>query len=217
VWSVLFGFPASAAKEACAAFKCMQMRRSDFLCMLVYACGLVPTIGRVALLLARGGSTSQLLSACFRVLFLVTQSAANASVWAAGVWPQQLGFLQGWRTVILVGAISFMLCIPGAAVVAGGTWRAAGFAAVSGYHSLPRLMLAYRHVVEPVTINAGMLPALILLAECVLMMDAVFGRPQLLGLRPVPAVMFMAAVHLGVEYRMQRRLARHVATRCKIS
>jgi hypothetical protein len=108
-----------------------------------------------------------------------------------------------------------MLYIPVAAVVIGGQWRAAGFAAVSGYHWLPWLMLAYQHIVEPIVMNGGVLPALFLLAECVLLLDPVFGPPRLLRGSPVPAAVLMAGVHLSVaaklEYSMQHKFARHVA------
>jgi hypothetical protein len=42
VWSVLFRFP-NAAAQAYASFKCTHMVKLDFLCMMIYAIGLIPT------------------------------------------------------------------------------------------------------------------------------------------------------------------------------
>jgi hypothetical protein len=170
-------------------------------------------------------TTNLLLKACFRVLVLATMCVARALVWAAAAWPRRFGRLQRWRGMILSSAIPVMFFVPVAAVVFGGAWRDAARAAVGTYYPLPQcrrpwLLVAYRHVVEPVTLGVGMLHSLLLLAVCLIIVDPMFGQPQLLGLRAVPAAVVMAVLHLGVaavrEYDMQQRFARQLARhRCQ--
>ncbi|KAF6252846.1 hypothetical protein COO60DRAFT_1643685 [Scenedesmus sp. NREL 46B-D3] len=100
--SLLFGFP-GAAGQAYASFKCAHMAKSDFLSMLVYALGLLPSVGKVVLLLARGSTSTQLLAAGFRALYVATQFAARAVAWFADAWPQRsASVLHCWRNVLLV-------------------------------------------------------------------------------------------------------------------
>jgi hypothetical protein len=214
LWTVLFGFPA-AAGQAYAHFKCMEMRRCDVLCMLIYAVGFVPSFSRVLLLLVQGYTANQLLKACFRVLVLATMFAARALVLASTTWPQHVGRLQRWRSAILAGAIHVIFIVPAVAVVCGGVWRDAARAAVGAYHSLPWLLVAYRHVVEPLTMGGGV-DALLLLPTCLFIVDPLFGQPQLLmGLGVVPAAAVMALLHLSVaatrEYGLQQRFVRQLA------
>jgi hypothetical protein len=168
------------------------------------------------LVLAQGSTTSQLLAASFKASFVGIAFATRALVWAAGMWPQRLGFLLRWRNMLLIGSLSAIVLIPTVGVLYGGTWRAASLAAMSGYYSLPLLLVVYRHFVEPVLVCIGFLPSLFFLAQCVLVADPMFGRPQLFGASPVPSAVLLAALHLvlaaKLEVSMQRKIAHHVAT-----
>jgi hypothetical protein len=212
--SVLFGFP-SAAAQAYASFKCTHMVKLDFLCMMIYAIGLVPTVRKFLLMLAQGSSTIQLLAAAFRALFVAIAFATRALVWAAGMWPHRLGFLHRWRNMLLIGSLSAILLIPTVGVLYGGMWRAASLAAMDGYYSLPLLLVVYRHFVEPALVCIGFLPSLFFLVQCVLVADPMFGRPQVFGASPVHSAVLLAGLHLvlaaKLEVGMQRKFAHHVA------
>jgi hypothetical protein len=214
LWSVLFGFP-DAAAQAYASFKCTHIVKLDFLCMMIYAIGLIPTGRKVLMLLAQGSSTIQLLAAAFRALFVAVAFAARALVWAAGMWPQRLGFLHRWRNMLLIGSLSAILLIPTVGVSYGGMWRAASLAAMDGYYSSQLLLVVYRHFVEPALVCIGFLPLLFFLVQCVLVADPMFGRPQVFGASPVHSAVLLAGLHLvlaaKLEVGMQRKFAHHVA------
>ncbi|KAF6265783.1 hypothetical protein COO60DRAFT_1476146 [Scenedesmus sp. NREL 46B-D3] len=78
--SMLFGFP-DAAVQAYASFKCTRMVKLDCVWVVIYATGLASTLRSFMLvMLAHGSSTSQLLAASYRVLFVVISCHTSACI-----------------------------------------------------------------------------------------------------------------------------------------
>jgi hypothetical protein len=163
-------------------------------------------------------SSLELHMAALRLLYPAVYTAVHLLVWTAASshqWRQQPRWLhmicQNSGAVLSAGMLIPTVLLAGNALT-GGTWAAACAANNAAFLSSPWLFCLYRHVIEPLQFRAGLQTVLVSVAVQLLLFDALYTRPQLLGLGPNCTAALLCVMHLGVaawlEYSMRSSFVR---------
>lgn len=131
--AMLCGFP-PPVEAAYMSYKAVIMRKTDLGLMLISTVGFVAMcVKLLATLVSQGGAGADQVQAYLAVLcalFVAIHAAMRTVVWAAGVVPQ-LGALQQWRSAVLYGGPTLVMCIIAGCLCRGGWLGSSGHGACS--------------------------------------------------------------------------------------
>jgi hypothetical protein len=201
-WTLLFGFHEAAVEAAYRSYKSSAIQQQVMWSAAVFGALLCFSAVRVVLVWVHQGiglmglsptqHNMQLIIAAMRLLHLFVHAGTRTLVCAAHMLQHYqryplcgwLGSVQQHSSAVLAAGVVFLTFLGVAFVLTGGVWGAAAVAANLEYQALPWVFCAYRHVVDPLQIRAGMVTTLVYLVLQVVLFDPLFNRPQLLGLGP---------------------------------
>jgi hypothetical protein len=211
-WTVLFGFPEAAVEAAYCSYKSAAMQQqvmwsaavcAALLCFSSVRFVLLWVHSGIGLVLRPGHNSMEPVIAAMRLLHLIVHGGMRTLVCAAHMLQHQryrrwLHNLQQHNSGVLAAGVVSLTLLGVAFVVSGGVWGAAAVAANREYQVLPWVFCAFRHVVDPLQIRAGMVTTLCYLLLQIVLFDPLFNRPQLLGLGANGTALLLCCVHLGV-------------------